>query len=91
LHIIPHYLHSPAKPYLEAKGVDSVSSPVGNIGLDTGIFQQRLQDEFEAMYGAGNRIHAQTVDEDHLGIPEIKEGYEELKVCVDPACSRNRC
>lgn len=85
LHTIPHYLHSPAKPYLVAKGVESVSSLVGNIGLDTGIFQRRLQEEFASMYGAGKQIVLQTVGGDHLNIPAIKKGYEELRVCGSPS------
>jgi lipoate-protein ligase A len=80
LHIIPQYLHSPAKPYLEAKGVDSVSSPVGNIGLDNDIFQEHLQKEFAAMYAPGKHVTVESVSEDHLNIPEVKKGYDELRV-----------
>ena len=80
LHIIPQYLHSPAKASIQAKGVESVSSPVGNIGLDIEMFQQRLQEEFATMYE--NQGHEPTVEilgEEHLKIPAIKKGYDELK------------
>ncbi|KAH0538126.1 hypothetical protein GP486_008798, partial [Trichoglossum hirsutum] len=33
LHDIPRYLRSPAKPYIKARGVESVSSPVANAGV----------------------------------------------------------
>ncbi|KAF2872655.1 hypothetical protein BDV95DRAFT_491822 [Massariosphaeria phaeospora] len=80
LHIIPQYLHSPAKPFIEAKGVDSVNSPVGNIGLAINIFQRHLQEEFTAMYGETSKhTIAEIVCEEHLNIPEIRKGYEELR------------
>lgn len=82
LHIIPQYLHSPARNFIQAKGVESVSSPVGNIGLDVDVFQQCLQDEFAAMYEHGTKLLSETVGEEHLKIPEIKKGYDELKVCM---------
>ncbi|KAF2690707.1 hypothetical protein K458DRAFT_438530 [Lentithecium fluviatile CBS 122367] len=79
LHIIPQYLRSPAKNFIQAKGVESVSSPVGNIGLDIDTFQERLQEEFAAMYDAGaKRLTVQTVGEEQLSIPDVKKGYEEL-------------
>lgn len=81
LHIIPQYLHSPAKPYLRARGVESVSSPVGNIGLVNHVFEKSIQDEFATMYrDAGNVPTVVTVGEEHLSIPEIRKGYDELKV-----------
>ena len=80
LHIIPEYLHSPAKKSIQAKGVESVSSPVANIGLEVEPFQRRLQDEFAAMYGhQANSPIVQVVGEEYLNIPEIKKGYDELK------------
>jgi len=80
LNIIPQYLRSPAKNFIQAKGVESVSSPVGNIGLDVGKFQERLQTEFGTMYGAIKSSTVQVVGEEHLDIPDIKKGYDELLV-----------
>ena len=81
LHIIPQYLHSPAKPYLRGRGVESVSSPVGNIGLVNHVFEKSIQDEFATMYrDAGNVPTVVTVGEERLSIPEIRKGYDELKV-----------
>ncbi|KAF1964960.1 hypothetical protein BU23DRAFT_39373 [Bimuria novae-zelandiae CBS 107.79] len=80
LHTIPQYLHSPARNSIQAKGVESVSSPVGNIGLDVDKFQQRLQEEFTAMYAHQGKVPSvQMVGEEHLNIPAIRKGYEELK------------
>ncbi|KAF2466953.1 uncharacterized protein BDR25DRAFT_345149 [Lindgomyces ingoldianus] len=80
LDVIPQYLHSPGKPFINAKGVESVSSPVGNIGLDTSVFQKQVSEQFAAMYGSGNeRVPVQMVGEEHLYIPEIKKGYDELR------------
>ena len=82
LHIIPQYLHSPARKSIQAKGVESVSSPVANIGLDVEMFQKRLQEEFSGMYAhQGTSPIVQTVGEEHLNIPEVRKGYNELKVC----------
>jgi lipoate-protein ligase A len=80
LDIIPQYLRSPAKKHIQAKGVDSVSSPVGNIGLDVTLFQQRLQREFASMYASPSVV--ETVGDDYLNIPDIKKGYDELRVGI---------
>jgi lipoate-protein ligase A len=81
LHIIPHYLRSPAKNLIQAQGVESVSSPVSNIGLDVPTFRERLQEEFASMYAdLGAPSIVQTVGEEHLDIPDIKKGYDELQV-----------
>ncbi|KAH7094341.1 hypothetical protein FB567DRAFT_585725 [Paraphoma chrysanthemicola] len=80
LHIIPQYLRSPAKKHIKALGVESVSSPVSNIGLDVAPFQKRLQEEFAEMYAStGPTNIVATVGDDYLGIPEIKKGYDEMR------------
>ncbi|KAF2027790.1 hypothetical protein EK21DRAFT_91160 [Setomelanomma holmii] len=84
LHIIPQYLRSPAKKHIRALGVESVSSPVGNIGLDVRPFQRRLQDEFAAMYaGIGTANIVATVGDEHLKIPDIRKGYDEMRRQTD--------
>ena len=52
LNIIPDYLHSPAKPFIEARGVESVSSPVGNILLSNEDFSHAVQEQFANLYTA---------------------------------------
>ncbi|CAI6338736.1 unnamed protein product [Periconia digitata] len=80
LPLISHYLRSPAKSAIQAKGVESVSSPVSNIGLDVELFQTRLQEEFAAVHAsAGQCPSVQMVGEEHLNIPAIRKGYEELR------------
>ncbi|KAF1849682.1 lipoate-protein ligase A [Cucurbitaria berberidis CBS 394.84] len=80
LHIIPQYLRSPAKKLIEAKGVESVSSPVANIGLDVKAFQKCLQAEFANMYAnLGTPSIIETVHDEYLNIPEVRKGYEELR------------
>jgi len=78
LTVIPSYLHSPAKPYITARGVESVSSPVGNVFLSNDEFICTVQREFIEMYGT--RIGAEQVGEDWLGHEPVRRGYEELKV-----------
>lgn len=83
LHIIPQYLRSPAKSYIEAKGVESVSSPVGNIGLAVAPFQQRLQDEFASMYAEfGAPSVVEIIGDELLKVPDIQKGYYELLVRI---------
>lgn len=80
LHIIPQYLRSPAKKLIQAKGVESVSSPVGNIGLDVAAFKQQMQRQFAAMYAnIGPPAITATVGDDYLNIPDIRKGYAELQ------------
>lgn len=79
---IPLYLRSPAKPFISAKGVESVSSPVGNIGIGVEAFMIAVRQEFREMYG-GKEGWPSVIpqhDKTYLAIPEIQNGYDELKV-----------
>ncbi|KAI9697040.1 MAG: Biotin/lipoate A/B protein ligase [Candelina mexicana] len=95
LNIIPHYLHSPAKPFIKARGVDSVSSPVGNVGVANVDFERSVVEQFAIMHGLKNGLHAAAmqspvfeieagwvagvVDDAQAGIPEIGKGLSELR------------
>ncbi|KAF2840718.1 hypothetical protein M501DRAFT_1009951 [Patellaria atrata CBS 101060] len=80
LSVIPQYLRSPAKPYIQAKGVESVSSPVTNVDITNEDFQHRVQEHFEELYyRSPKRLAAYEVGEEQLDIPEIRKSYEELK------------
>ncbi|PVI06855.1 hypothetical protein DM02DRAFT_513606 [Periconia macrospinosa] len=80
LPLIPQYLRSPAKNAIQAKGVESVSSPVSNIGLDVQHFQVRLQEEFAIVHSSSEqRLVVQELGEEHLSIPAIRKGYDELR------------
>lgn len=81
LHVISQYLRSPAKHNIEAKGVESVSSPVSNIGLDLNAYKTRLHEVFTNMYASVGKINVnETVGDEFLNIPDIKKGYDELRV-----------
>ncbi|KAL1302121.1 hypothetical protein AAFC00_002555 [Neodothiora populina] len=76
LQIIPHYLHSPAKGFITGRGVESVSSPVGNILLQNDDFIDEVQSEFRAMYGGA--ISPESVGEEWMDIEEVRKGWTEL-------------
>ena len=81
LHVIPHYLHSPAKPFIkEARGVQSVSSPVGNILLSNDDFCDSVLHAFTTMYPSQSQAQLEKVDESMLEIESIAAGVSELKV-----------
>ena len=80
LNTIPHYLHSPTKPYISARGVESVSSPVGNILLSNDRFIALVQKQFAMLYAGGEPIHAEPVGEDWVEHQPIRKGFQELKV-----------
>jgi lipoate-protein ligase A len=87
LHTIPQYLRSPAKKHIQAKGVESVSSPISNVGLEVAPFQQRLQEEFADMYAStGGANIVEIVGDDHLNVPDIQKGYDEIRVGFHLQC-----
>lgn len=76
---ISNYLRSPAKPYIKARGVDSVSSPIANANISNDSFEQAVVSEFRKLYGldAAAEVH------DNLrSVPEIAKGLAELQVCL---------
>lgn len=82
LQVIPHYLHSPARGFIKAKGVESVSSPVANIGLNTRIFQDAVQKGFEELYANTNSVDVDVkIGERALEVDSVKKMWEEMQVC----------
>jgi lipoate-protein ligase A len=79
LNVIPHYLHSPAKSFITAKGVESVSSPVGNILLENERFEAAVRKHFAEMYGEpeGGLVE---VGESWAEVEGVKKGMDELRV-----------
>ena len=77
LNVIPDYLHSPAKPYITARGVESVSSPVGNILLSNEDFISAVQNHFSRQYNSTHDVVQ--VDDGWLEDPAVRKGYDELK------------
>lgn len=82
--VVGRLLRSPAEPYIKARGVASVRSPIRNVGVAPLRFQQAVVGEFQALYGG---LGATDVRPEFVGasealeIPELVRGYEELRVC----------
>lgn len=76
---ISKMLWSPAKRYIKARGVDSVSSPVANVEVDISVFEDAVVEEFDALYNGGKLMVLKGNMND---VPEIVQGIEELKVCA---------
>lgn len=77
LHVIPDYLHSPAKPYITARGVESVSSPVGNILLRNEDFVKSVQEHFCQQYSHSPEVVE--VGSEWLEDATVLQGHNELK------------
>jgi len=78
---ISSYLHSPARPFITAKGVESVRSPVGNIGISNQSFEKAVFSEFSALYEGSTTVPSlHFVGEELLGEVAIANGMRELKV-----------
>jgi lipoate---protein ligase len=74
LKTISQYLRSPAKPYIKARGVDSVSSPIANVNLRN---EAAVVAEFRKSYGNAVPV---VLSEDVTRIPDVAKGLRELKV-----------
>lgn len=76
---ISQYLRSPAKQYIKARGVDSVSSPIANVNVANEDFEEAVVREFEKLYSS---VEAVMVTEAEAESPEIVKGLTELRVSV---------
>ncbi|KAI0385513.1 hypothetical protein F5Y04DRAFT_186991 [Hypomontagnella monticulosa] len=76
-------LRSPAAPYVKARGVESVRSPIRNVGLesDNAAFEEAVVAEFGAMYGNVDPEIVTPSDAQEIlrDVPAIAKGYTELK------------
>ena len=79
LEVISRFLRSPAKKFITAKGVESVSSPVGNIGVTRADFDDAILKEYAATYKADLAFEV-VGSMDDIDIDEIRKDYEELQV-----------
>jgi lipoate-protein ligase A len=79
LNVIPHFLRSPAKSFITARGVESVSSPVANVSLNNDAFMFAVQEHFAKQYGASS-ISAVEIGDTWLEDENVRKGYDELKV-----------
>lgn len=83
LHVISRYLGSPARAFVTARGVESVSSPVGNIGVVVGDFMDAVKTEFgqtySSEYGFVGNIHHGDVGDEIMEIDAVRKGVQELR------------
>ncbi len=73
-------LRSPAEPYIKARGVESVRSPIKNLGVDTDAFRDAVVDEFRAMYGASEAASGGDVVSEMAAAEDVEKGVRELRV-----------
>ncbi|KAI9706285.1 MAG: Biotin/lipoate A/B protein ligase [Bogoriella megaspora] len=79
---IGKYLRSPARPFIKARGVESISSPVGNIGVENMPFIDAVYAEFAAMYSKPEYalVHLEKSDIEHISdIREEANVLQDLK------------
>lgn len=79
LGLISPLLRSPAEPFIKARGVESVRSPVANVDVDPEAFVDAVAAEFERMHGVpdvrsgfGDEVMAE-------GEAALREGYREME------------
>ncbi|KAL2073940.1 hypothetical protein VTL71DRAFT_11266 [Oculimacula yallundae] len=68
-------LRAPAKPFIKAKGVESVRSSVTQVELKNEEFEAAVKHEFWKMYSHSKTMMVGRAENE---IPEIKRGMEEL-------------
>ncbi|CZT12449.1 related to lipoyltransferase [Rhynchosporium agropyri] len=73
--VMSELLHAPAKPFITAKGVESVRSSVTQVDVNNEQFEAAVRHEFWKMY---SHSKAMMVGRAEGEIPEIKKGVEEL-------------
>ncbi|KAK5636375.1 hypothetical protein RRF57_012087 [Xylaria bambusicola] len=82
-------LRSPAAPYIKARGVESVRSPVRNVGVSNAEFEDAVVAEFRAMY-EDTRARSEETKKKKIGVeilnaadvqdmPEVRAGVAELR------------
>ena len=80
LEVIPQYLRSPGKSLITARGVESVSSPVGKVPLSNCDFIDAIQSEFHTQYPGSLCQEPLKLGDQFLEHEPIMLGNEELKV-----------
>ncbi|KAI1825442.1 hypothetical protein F4861DRAFT_200007 [Xylaria intraflava] len=81
LPFLSQLLTSPAAPYIRARGVESVRSPVRNVGISNTEFENTVVGEFKTMHeGARPDIKVEVLAAaDVEQIPEIQAGVAQLR------------
>jgi len=70
-------LTSPGKPFFKARGVESVRSPITNVGIKNEDFEGAVVEEFQKMYDSD--VEVTYVGEEEGKIPDIAKGMAELE------------
>lgn len=75
-------LRSPAEPYIKARGVESVRSPICNVGLSSEVFMDAVAAEFRGMYGEPDVevMMGEAREAPDFAHEQIQKGYLELTV-----------
>ncbi|KAL1854261.1 hypothetical protein Plec18167_000180 [Paecilomyces lecythidis] len=83
IHDLGHFLRSPARPYIKAKGVESVRSPVGNVSASLtdsltpfsiqGVISSVIE-EFGRLYGVNPEAVSRASRSSHANGPELYAG-----------------
>ncbi|KAK4102511.1 hypothetical protein N658DRAFT_447053 [Parathielavia hyrcaniae] len=71
-------LRSPAEGYIKARGVESVRSPIRNVGLRGDEFADAVVREFRSMYGNADGREVFVGEEEALANEEVVKGLREL-------------
>ncbi|KAL2179758.1 uncharacterized protein P884DRAFT_327603 [Thermothelomyces heterothallicus CBS 202.75] len=71
-------LRSPAEGFIKARGVESVRSPIRNVGVGRDEFVEAVVAEFRRMYGDGAGEEVVIGEEEALANDEVVKGLREL-------------
>ncbi|KAK4121823.1 hypothetical protein N657DRAFT_599923, partial [Parathielavia appendiculata] len=71
-------LRSPAEGFIKARGVESVRSPIRNVGLGGDEFADAVVGEFRKMYGDADGREVVVGEEEALANEEVVKGLREL-------------
>lgn len=71
-------LRSPAEAFIKARGVESVRSPICNVGVGGEPFVDAVVNEFRRMYGEGAGSGVILGEEEALGTEDVVKGLREL-------------
>lgn len=86
LGMIGEMLRAPGREFISAKGVESVRSPVGNLGVSREDFEEKVEEEFSALYHVDREdVKAVDTGEECLEVEAVKKGFEELQVSFEDA------
>jgi len=77
---IARLLRSPAAPFIAAKGVESVRSPVANVGVANDVFERAVLEVFAEMYSVEGALEPRVVGEEMAEVNGVAKGMAELKV-----------